>query len=250
MKRMITVAALSAGLLLLLRSILVPDSPLAADTPSPTKVYGEWRIRIRPDRGTEYSRLIQDKGLPLFREAGGRMVGWWTTLMGDLYEHVTIWEYDGMPAFEKAVGLLGKDERFHKFAALRDPLLSGEDSRFLRLLRFSERPPLSSNAKFVVHEIHQVPLGRLGAYFKNAEEMIAIFKKNGFKLAGPFQSAVGKSSEITYLFFYESLSERDSRLAALASSADGQKLDRLLGETVEDVTTRLLLPASFTQSSQ
>ena len=29
------------------------------------------------------------------------MVGWWTTLIGNLYEHVTIWEYDDMAAFRK-----------------------------------------------------------------------------------------------------------------------------------------------------
>ena len=61
-----------------------------------------WRmaIRVRPDKGNEYAKLIETQGLPLFRRAGGRMVGWWTTAVGDLYEQVTIWEYDGMAAFE------------------------------------------------------------------------------------------------------------------------------------------------------
>ena len=69
----------------------------------PRHVYGEWRIQIRPDKLAEYSQLIETKGLPLFRAAGGRMVGWWTTLVGDLYEQITIWEYDNMAAFEQAV---------------------------------------------------------------------------------------------------------------------------------------------------
>src|SRR5688500_5807130 len=84
---------------------------LRADEPGRAKaekVYGEWRIRVRPDKGAEYNQLIQQRGLPLFREAGGRMVGWWNTLIGNLYEHVTIWEYDDMAAFEKAVQFLGK----------------------------------------------------------------------------------------------------------------------------------------------
>src|SRR6266576_5297797 len=75
----------------------------AADPPdSLGKVYGEWRIAVKPDKGSEYDKLIETQGLPLFREAGGRMVGWWKTLVGNLYEHVTIWEYDDMAAFEKA----------------------------------------------------------------------------------------------------------------------------------------------------
>ncbi len=38
------------------------------------KVYGEWRIHVRPDKGSDYNRLIEEKGRPLFREADGRMV--------------------------------------------------------------------------------------------------------------------------------------------------------------------------------
>jgi hypothetical protein len=131
-------------------------------------VYGEWRIRVKPDRGADYAKLIEEQGLPLFREAGGRMVGWWTTLIGDLYEHVTIWEYDGMPAFEKAVRFLGKDERFARFAAARDPLLAGEDSRFLRLLPGGRKPALPAEAAMVIHEVHRVPFEKRKAYLEAA----------------------------------------------------------------------------------
>ncbi len=62
------------------------------------------------------------------------MVGWWNTLVGDLYEHVTIWEYDDMAAFEKAIPFLSKNPDFARFVAMRDPLLAGEESRFLRLV--------------------------------------------------------------------------------------------------------------------
>jgi hypothetical protein len=67
------------------------------------------------------NRLIEQRGLPLFRAAGGR--GLWTTLIGNLYEHVTIWEYDDMAAFQKAVEYLGGNEQFKAFVALRDPRL-------------------------------------------------------------------------------------------------------------------------------
>ncbi|HEY2157045.1 MAG TPA: hypothetical protein VGH33_15560 [Isosphaeraceae bacterium] len=49
-----------------------PASPPGAEA---RRVYGEWRIRVRRDRGSNYDRLIEKSGLPLFREAGGRMVG-------------------------------------------------------------------------------------------------------------------------------------------------------------------------------
>ena len=83
------------------------------------------------------------------------MVGWWTTLIGDLYEHLTIWEYDDMAAFEKAVQFLGGDKRFAEFVKLRDPLLAAEESRFLKLTTGADQPVLQDPAKFVIHEGHQ-----------------------------------------------------------------------------------------------
>ncbi len=92
------------------------DDPPTQNKPAPagdrSHVYGEWRIRVRPDQGPAYNRLIEDSGLPLFREAGGRMVGWWKTMIGDLYEHVTIWEYDDMAAFERAGRFLSRNAVF------------------------------------------------------------------------------------------------------------------------------------------
>ncbi len=123
------------------------DDPPAQQEPAPagdaSRVYGEWRIRVRPDQGPAYDRLIEQSGLPLFREAGGRMVGWWKTMIGDLYEQVTIWEYDDMAAFERAGQFLSKNAAFARFVAARDPLLAGEESRFLRLVTGAARPRLA-----------------------------------------------------------------------------------------------------------
>src|SRR5437660_784205 len=159
-------------LLLLVTASLCEFQPASAEEAKapPNKVYAEWLIRPQPAKGTEYKQLIEQKGLPLFREAGGRMVGWWNTLIGNLYEHVTIWEYDDMAAFQKAAEYLGKNDRFAKFVALRDPLLAGEESRFLKLAAFAEKPHLQESAPYVIHEIHRVPIPRLDGYLKFMEK--------------------------------------------------------------------------------
>jgi hypothetical protein len=180
----------------------------------PPKVYGEWRIRVKPDKGADYAKLIQEKGLPLFIEAGGRMVGWWTTLVGDLYEQVTIWEYDGMAGFEKAIGLLGKEPRFAEFVKLRDPLLSGEDARFHRLLDGARAPKQPEGAKFVVREVHRVDNTFFSDYWESVQKALPLAEKAGFRLAGPFQVVIGDRSEITYLWLYDSLVEREAKIAA------------------------------------
>jgi hypothetical protein len=239
----VLLAALATGAFIARHSLRSEEGP----PPAPAKVYGEWLIRVRPDRGAEYGRLIREQGLPLFRAAGGRMVGWWTTLVGDLYEHVTIWEYDGLAGFEKAVAFLGKDERFKKFVELRDPLLAGEESRFLRLAPGGEAPALDEKANVVVHEVHRVPPGRWRDYWERAPRLVDLYRKKGFRVAGPFQPIAGRESEVTYLWLHDSLAEREAKLGPFGRHIDGVYVQNQLAETVTEVTTRVLLPAPFTR---
>ena len=193
-----------AWLLLALTTVVVPSRgdelsgpPNATPAGATNRVYGEWRIRVKPDKGPDYNRLIEQSGLPLFREAGGRMVGWWNTLIGDLYEHVTIWEYDDMAAFERAIQFLSKSPAFARFVAARDPLLAGEESRFLRLAPAAVPPSLPEPAPFVVHEIHRVPLARKDAYLAYmADRGLGALKANGFRPLGPWVVDVGRWSEV------------------------------------------------------
>ena len=225
-----------------------PVPARAADGPADSlgKVYGEWRIGVKPDKGPEYDKLIETAGLPLFRQAGGRMVGWWKTLVGNLYEHVTIWEYDDMAAFEKAVGFLGSEKKFADFVAKRDPLLSGEENRFLQLADGAVAPALPEPAKFVIHEVHRVPLSRQAAYLEwlKAEGLPAL-KQHEFRPAGPWMTAIGKWSEVTLLFRFESLTDRDRLIARFMATAEGRKYGQRVGELTDEITTRLLMPASF-----
>src|SRR5262245_38843864 len=213
-------------------------------------VYGEWQIRVRTDQGPAYNRLIEQSGLPLFREAGGRMVGWWNTRIGDLYEHVTIWEYDDMAAFERAIQLLSKNPAFARFVAARDPLLAGEESRFLRLVPGAGRPPLPDPAPFVVHEIHRVPRARRDAYLAfMTRQGLDLLKSQGFRPAGPFVVDVGRWSDVTYLFRFESLAEREQLMTGFSAAAGARAYGAKLGEFVQEISTRLLVPAPFARTA-
>ncbi|MFO1093906.1 MAG: NIPSNAP family protein [Planctomycetaceae bacterium] len=210
------------------------------------KVYGEWRIQIKPDQGAAYDQLIEQEGLPLFRAAGGRMVGWWKTLIGNLYEHVTIWEYDDMAAFEKAIGYLGPNPKFAAFVAKRDPLLAGEENRFLRLAPQAVVPELHEPAKFVIHEIHRVPLGKQQDYQTWLTGTgLPLLQKHGFRPVGPWRTSVGQWNEITFLFRFESLAEREQLIAKFMATDDGRNYARRVSEFADEVTTRMLMPAAF-----
>ena len=178
------------------------------------------------------------------------MVGWWNTLVGDLYEHVTIWEYDDMAAFEKAIGFLSKDPDFARFVATRDPLLSGEESRFLRLAPGAARPTLPEPSPFVVHEVHRVPLARRAEYLGYMTGPgLDLLKAHGFRPAGPWVVDVGRWSEVTYLFRFESLAERERLIAGFSATADAKTYGDKVGEFTQEVRTRLLIPAPFAKAA-
>lgn len=241
--------ALACLPLLPMMSAAVAEETQAGATARPAsgKVYGEWRIQIRPDRGPKYQRLIEQEGLPLFREAGGRMVGWWTTLVGDLYEHLTIWEYDDMAAFERAVGSLGKSEAFARFVSQRDPLLAGERSRFLSLAPGGQPPDVPDTAPFVIHERHRVALADREEYLKFlAGPGLAMLKRHGFRPVGPLLVDIGRWTEVTWLFRFKSLAERRQLIDKFGEHADAAKYGERLGKLVDEVTTQVCTPAPFT----
>ncbi len=245
MTRTLRIACVFWALFVLASNANGDDPPKPAGNEA-SLAYGEWRIRVRPDQGPAYDSLIEKSGLPLFRQAGGRMVGWWKTLIGDLYEHVTIWEYDNMAAFEKAVGFLSKSPDFAKFVASRDPLLSGEESRFVRLAPGATRPNLPELAPFVVHEIHRVPLTQRDAYLAYMTgQGLGLLKASGFRPAGPWIVEIGSWSDVTYLYSYESLAEREQTIAKFSTNPSARAYRHKLGELTVDISSRLLIPAAF-----
>ena len=249
-RQSIAYAALATALLSVRPLSSSAADPAPAAKPSPVrrdaKAYGEWRIQVKPDKMQAYANLIESQGLPLFREAGGKMVGWWTTLVGNLYEHVTIWEYDDLGAFEQAAEKLGKDPRFAQFVSERDPLLAGEQNRFLHLTDFSAAPQLPEQSKVVEHEIHRALFGRREAYLKYMQaEGLPLLKRHGFKVVGPWIVGVGASHEVTYLFCYDSLQDREKLVAAFAAHPDARAYSDKVNNMVTGVTTHILLPAAF-----
>ena len=206
-------------------------------------------IRVRPDKGKDYAQLIETKGLPLFRGAGGRMVGWWTTLIGDLYEQVTIWEYDDMAAFEAAVQKLGSDPRFAAFVDEHDPLLVGEENRFLYMTDFARPPTLPEPSKVVIYELHRIPLSRHAAYLQ-------YMQSDGLAFLGawlsPGRPVVGKRRQMERGLLSVSLrqpAQREEWIAKFAGTADSKAYGDKINEFAEEVSTRVLLPATFAHST-
>ena len=207
-----------------------------------------------------YNWLIAEQsGLPLLRVAG-RMVGWWNTLVGDLYEHVTIWEYDDMAAFEKAIQFLSKDATWRRSVvdASRPAARPERRADLLRLASRRAPPSLPEPSPFVVHEVHRVPLARRAEYlaFMARQGSSDLLKAHGFRPAGPWvvDVAGGRQSRRDLLVRVREpgrAAKRLNRPVSSANHADASEdltADKVGGFT-EEVTTRLLIPAPFAKAA-
>jgi len=238
----------SIGRLFLLCAIAVP--PLACAVPGPTdaKVYGEGRIRVRPDQLVTYNQLVEDKGLPIFLDSGGRMVGWWQTIVGDVNEQMTLWEFGGMAGFGEAIDYLTSDQRFEEFVTLRDPLLVGEENRFWQLTGNATPPHIPTTSRFVVVETHVIPLHRQWAYLNWMETRgLALLTQHRFRPAGPWVVNAGDLSEITYLFRFDSLDKRESIREQFRDHPEGLHYSAVIRDFADEVRSRILTPAPFAE---
>ena len=74
---------------------------------------------------------------------------------------------------------------------------------------------------------------------------LELLKAHGFRPVGPFVADVGRWSEVTLLFRFDSLAERERLIARFSEHADAKTYGTRIGELTEDVVTRLLVPAPF-----
>ena len=70
-------------------------------------------------------------------------------------------------------------------------------------------------------------------------------RSHGFRPVGPWVVHVGRWSEVTYLFQFESLAQGERLLARFAATAEGRTFGRQVNEFAQEITTRLLIPAPF-----
>ena len=187
-------------------------APASAQT-----VYGQWQINVKPGMMKEYEQLITSEGLPLFKQ-NARMVGWWKTLIGDLYQMTTIWEYDSIADWEDGVRAAENNPAFQSFAAKRDKLLDGETSEFLKLPVFASLTGNPISWDVIIHETHIVKQGHMEPYLEYWNKTgLKGLAEAGFRIVGPFVQHSGDSDELLILVCFSNLAGRDKKLGTFGN---------------------------------
>ena len=75
------------------------------------------------------------------------------------------------------------------------------------------------------------------------EEGLATLRKHGFRPIGPFMVEIGSWSEVTLLFRFKILAEREKLRFGFQAHPDSKVYGQKLSQFVTDLTTRVLIPA-------
>ena len=209
------------------------------------KVYGHWSIKIKPGMEQAYEDHISKEGLPLFTQ-NARMVGWWKTMIGDLYEQITIWEYDNIDTFEKGVRASADNIQFQLFARKRNTLITGEESQFLQLGPGVPAPDNPIKWPVIIHETHMVKQGHMPAYLDYWQKTgLPGLKEAGFRIVGPFVQHSGHSDQLLILVCFESLAERDKKLGTFGNFSIAKTFGGALNEHITSFHIKVITPTSF-----
>ena len=99
---------------------------------------------------------------------------------------------------------------------------------------------------FFEHRCYRLKTGTVPGYLKLVEEEgIAIQQSHLGKLVGYWFTEVGTQNEITHIWAYPSLDERERRRAALAADPAWQAFIPKIQALIESMETKIMKPAAF-----
>jgi hypothetical protein len=98
-------------------------------------IYEMRTYRLYPGKVPDFMRILEE-GLPV-REKHSKLVGMWSTEIGELNQVVHLWKYKDMAERAQVRQGLREDQEWHKIAAKLDPLIMKMENKILTTAPFS-----------------------------------------------------------------------------------------------------------------
>jgi hypothetical protein len=200
---------------------------------------------MRPGIQAKYLDVVGNIGMRIRGNNFGRLVGAWTSDIGQLNEYYHLWEYDDLnerarlrAALQKTPGW--QDEYLAAsrgmVVAQRNTLMNLDDDIGLRSVEGS-----GHIYEFRTYRAGPGQLGNWTSTFKRSLEQ----RETHSKLVALWNAEVGGLNAASHLWLYDSLAHRTE---VRASMAKDEKLRELRGNGVESLSSQestILMPAPF-----
>lgn len=91
----------------------------------------------KPGRAMEFASIYERHGLPIQKEFLGEFLGYFVSEVGELNRVVALWAYDSLDDRQVRRELMMADPRWSDYLDMVLPLLTHQQTRFLRPTSFS-----------------------------------------------------------------------------------------------------------------
>lgn|SRR5574337_663718 len=198
---------------------------------------------IQPVKFKDFVALTAKVGIKL-RTKHSKLVGYWTTEIGELNQVVHLWEYEDLDHRTQVRAALAKDKAWAtKYLARSRPMLQRQESLVLVPADFW---PFTAPAGTGIYELRSYRLhpGKVAEWLDQFKAGLAARQRYS-KPVAVWSSELGELNRVVHLWQYESLGHRAKvRQAAMADPAWKETVGRL-GPLMQVMESKILIPTEF-----
>ncbi len=96
---------------------------------------------LKPGKVPEYIEVVREVGLQIRKDHGGRLVGWYYTVMGEINQVIHIWAYEDLAHMEEVGKAFRSDPRWiNEYVPRVEPLLVRQRNQLMKAADFAPEP--------------------------------------------------------------------------------------------------------------
>ena len=101
-------------------------------------IYDVRTYDLKPGKVPEYMAVVREVGLPIRRDHGGRLVGWYYSVMGEINQVIHIWAYEDFGQMEEEGKAFRGDPRWiNEYVPRVEPLLVRQRNQIMKAAEFA-----------------------------------------------------------------------------------------------------------------
>ncbi|MBI4591809.1 MAG: NIPSNAP family protein [Candidatus Rokubacteria bacterium] len=198
---------------------------------------------IQPPKFKDFVALTAKVGIKL-RTKHSKVVGYWTTEIGELNQVVHIWEYEDFDHRTRVRAALAKDKAWNtQFLSKSRPMIQHQESMILVPVDFWPFTPPASPGIYELRSYRLYP-GKVAEFLEHFQGGLQARLKYS-KPVGIWSSELGELNRVVHLWQYESLEQRGRvRKKVLADPVWKETVGRL-SPFMQVMEAKILVPTEF-----
>ncbi|GAA6008448.1 hypothetical protein JCM10207_007114 [Rhodosporidiobolus poonsookiae] len=213
------------------------------------KYIHEFQIhQVAPSHVEEYKELIAPyySGIHSSPEFDAKLTGSWEIVVGDVDTFVHVWEYAGIPGFERTKGAI-RESRGHLKTFNQEilPLVRDRKSQLAQEFKFWETSPPSVKGGIYELRTYQLKPGALLEWEHEWRVGLEARLASGHYPVGAWFSQVGPLHQVHHMWQYDSLEARRERRSLSWKQDEWSQTVSKTTRLTTQMTSQILKPLPF-----